>query len=374
MKFHCSLGNVLGKLKLANEVVSSKSTIALFNSILIRAEKNHCVTIQSTDTKISFRAVFAAEVQEEGEILVFCGRLMGILGTMRDGDISFTNDDEQGLLHIQPLNGQKLKLELRLLSRERFPHVPEIAESEYFEVGQKNFLEMIQNTSFSVSHDETRYYLTGCYLERSEEAFTMVATDAKRLALFQTDEQAAPIFDGVIVPPKVLHFLLKVASNEGNLQIAVTPKRVYFKINEYDISSVLIDGKFPDYNKILPKGSDSCLTLNREEFYEAVHRISIMTEQDSKTCSLIVGADNTLMVSARGNEAGNAEEEISYEGAAAKEITLVLTSRHLLEPIRQMKAERVTLAYSSLKEPVKLQAEGAEHYFHIFMPLSQDDS
>ena len=190
---------------------------------------------------------------------------------------------------------------------------------------------------------------------------------------FQSDEQAAPIFDGVIIPPKVLHFLLKVASNEGNLQIAVTPKRIYFKINEYDISSVLIDGKFPDYNKILPKSSNSCLTLDREEFYEAVHRISIMTEQDSKTCSLIVHADNTLIVSAKGNETGSAEEEISYDGSSVKEITLVLTSRHLLEPMKQMKVARVVLAYSSLKEPVKLQAEGAENYFHIFMPLSQDD-
>ncbi|WGK68986.1 DNA polymerase III subunit beta [Candidatus Haliotispira prima] len=373
MKFNCSLTSFLGRLKLANEVVSSKNSVGLFNSILIRANKNHYITVQSTDTKISFNSVFAAEVLEEGEILVFCGRLMGILGTMKDGDICFHSDDEQGLLHIEPLTGQKLKLELRLLSRDRFPHMPEIADSEYFEVGQETFLDMIHNTSFSVSHDETRYYLTGCYLERSEDAFTMVATDAKRLALFHTEEQDVPIFDGVIIPPKVLHFLSKVTGGEGNLKIAVTPKRIYFKVDEYDISSVLIDGKFPEYNKILPKSSESCLVLNREEFYEAVHRISIMTEQDSKTCSLVVRGNNTLMISAKGNETGSAEEEISYEGEPAKEISLVLTSRHLLEPMKQMKASKIVLEYSSPKDPVKLQAEGELRYFHIFMPLSQDE-
>ena len=373
MKFNCSLVNVLGRLKLANEVVSSKNSVGLFNSILIRADKNHYVTIKSTDTKISFSSVFAAEVQEEGEILVFCGRLMGILGTMKDGDIAFHTDEAQSLLHIEPLTGQKLKLELRLLSRDRFPHIPEVVDNEYFEVGQETFLEMINNTSFAVSHDETRYYLTGCYLERSEEAFTMVATDAKRLALFHEEVLDIPIFDGVIIPPKVLHFLSKVTSGEGNLKIAVTPKRVYFKIDEYDISSVLIDGKFPEYNKILPKGSESRLVLDREEFYEAVHRISIMTEQDSKTCTLIISDNHTLTISAKGSETGSAEEEISYEGKQAKELTLVLTSRHLLEPMKQMKNAKVILEYTSAKEPVKLQAEGEDRYFHIFMALSQED-
>ena len=373
MKFNCSLSNVLGRLKLANEVVSSKNPVGLFNSILIRADKNHYVTIQSTDTKISFNSVFTAEVSEEGEVLVFCGRLMGILGTMKDGDICFYSDEEQSSLHIEPLTGQKLKLELRLLSKERFPHMPNIADNEYFEVAQNTFLEMVSNTSFSVSHDETRYYLTGCYLERSEEAFTMVATDAKRLALFHVEdmeEQNIPIFDGVIIPPKVLHFLAKVTTGEGNFKIAVTPKRIYFKVDEYDISSVLIDGKFPEYNKILPKNSDSQLLLNKEEFYEAVRRISFMTEQDSKTCTLIVHSNNTLTISAKGSESGSAEEEIPYEGDPAKEITLVLTSRHLLEPLKQMKNAKIILEYSSPKEPVKLQAEGETRYFHIFMALS----
>ena len=370
MKFNCSLANVLGRLKLANEVVSSKNSVALFSSILIRADKSHYVTVQSTDTKLSFSSVFTAEVMEEGEILVFCGRLMGILSTMKDGDICFYSDEAQGLLHIEPLTGQKLKLELRLLSRDRFPHMPEIAENEYFEVAQETFLEMINNTSFSVSHDETRYYLTGCYLERSEEAFTMVATDAKRLALFHVEDQEVPLFDGVIIPPKVLHFLAKMTSGEGNLKIAVTAKRVYFKVDEYDITSVLIDGKFPEYNKILPKSSKARLVLDREEFYEAVRRISIMTEQDSKTCTLVVHGNNSLTVSAKGSETGSAEEEISYQGEPAKEITLVLTSRHLLEPLKQMKNAKVILEYSSPKEPVKLQAEGEDRYFHIFMALS----
>ena len=370
MKFNCSLNNVLGRLKLANEVVSSRSSIGLFNSILIRADKNHYVTVQSTDTKISFSSVFPAEVLEEGEILVFCGRLMGILSTMRDGDICFHSDDSQNVIHIEPLTGQKLKLELRLLSRERFPHMPEIDDNEYFEISQETFLDMIHNTSFSVSHDETRFNLTGCYLERSEEGFTMVATDAKRLALFHTEEPEVPIFEGIIVPPKVLQFLTKVTSNEGNLKIAVTPKRIYFRIDDYNISSVLIDGKFPEYSKILPKKSESRLTLDLEEFYETVRRISIMTEQDSKTCTLIVRMNNTLLVSAKGNETGSAEEEIPYEGESATEITLVLTSRHLLEPIKQMKSGKVILEYSSNKEPVKLLAEGEERYFHIFMPLS----
>ena len=371
MKFNCSLSNVLGRLKLANEVVSSKSPVGLFNSILIRADKNHSVIIQSTDTKISFSSVFPAEVLEEGEVLVFCGRLMGVLATMKDSDICFYSDDAQNLLHIEPLTGQKLKLELRLLGRERFPHMPDIANHEYFEVAQNTFLEMVRHTSFAVSHDETRYYLTGCYLERSEQAFTMVATDAKRLALFQyVEEEDIPIFDGVIVPPKVLDFLAKVAIGEGNLKIAVTPKRIYFKVDEYDISSVLIDGKFPEYNKILPKSSEAQLLLNREEFYQVVHRISIMTEQDTKTCTLIVHENNTLTISAKGSESGSAEEEIPYEGDAVKEISLVVSSRHLLEPLKQMNSAKVILEYSTPKDPVKLYAEGETRYFHIFMALS----
>ncbi|MEM9423647.1 MAG: DNA polymerase III subunit beta [Spirochaetota bacterium] len=369
MKFNCGLAEVLNRLKLANEVVSSKNSVGLFNSILIRAEKNHKVTVQSTDTKMSFSSVFLAEVLEEGEILVFCGRLMGILSTMKNGDVCFFSDEAKNVLHIEPLD-QKLKLELRLLGRDRFPHMPEVGDSEYFEVSQETFLEMIHNTSFAVSHDETRFYLGGCYLERSEDSFVMVATDAKRLALFQTDEPNVPIFEGVIVPPKVLHFLTKVTTGEGNLKIAVTPKRIYFKVDEYDISSVLIEGKFPDYSKILPKNSESRLVLNREDFYEAVHRISIMTEQDSKTCTLVVREDNTLMVSAQGNETGSAEEEISYEGDSGKAITLVLTSRHLLEPMKQIKHSKVILEYTSPKEPVKLLPDGEEKFFHIFMALS----
>lgn len=373
MKLHCNLSVILNRLILANDIVASKSTMGLFNSILIRAEKNHQVVIQSTDTKITFRTVFPAEVLEEGEVLVFCGRLMGILRTIQDGDILFQSSEANGLLHIEPLSGKKLKLELRTLHKERFPNMPEAGEEEYFELGQELFLDMVQNTSFSVSTDDTRYYLTGCFFEKNDESLSMVATDAKRLACFSVQDNEIPMFEGIIVPTKVLHFLSKVMSGEGNFKIAVSPKRIYFRVDDYSVSSVLIEGKFPDYTKILPKSSGARIILNREEFLDAVRRVSIMTEQSTKSFSLQIFADQRVLVSAKGNE-DVAEEEIAIEADEVEETQFFLTSRHLLEPMKCMRTEKVCLEYTTVKDPVKLTGVGDDRFFHIFMAMSQEEN
>lgn len=368
MKFSCNLKTLLNEISFAQDIISSKNSISIFSNILIKANDNNSLTIKATDMKVSFDTVVPAQVESEGVTTVHCNKFLNILKTMPDGDVNFVEENQK--LILTPTN-KKIKFQLNCLSPDKFPESPKVNENEFFEIPQEIFLDMISNTIFSISNDEARYYMNGVLLQKKDGVTVMVGTDSKRLSLFKNTEIEHEDFDGVIIPPKILHVIKRVASGEGNLSIAITEKKIFLKIHNNLFSSSLIDGKFPNYERILPKDFDKEIELEKNSFLDALKRVSLLSEQDSNRISITL-RNGSIYLHSEENEYGEAEEEIEC-GYSGEEITINLNCNFLQDPLRVISSDKILIQLSSLDAPITLKERDNDSYFHIFMSSKSDN-
>lgn len=364
MKFTCEKNAFAREISFAQEIIASKNALSIMSNVLLEAQEGS-LSIKATDIKVSFETAIPVDTAEAGSVTVFCDKLSGILASIPEGDIDVEQDDSKVV--VKP-TFKKVRFQLKTISSEKFPELPEAPDESFFSVPAKDFKEMINQVVFAVSDDETRYFMNGVYLEKSEAGLVMVATDGRRLAFVKRDlEGTIPDFKGVIVPPKVLSLVSKRAADEGLIEIAVTEKNIFLRFGSYKISSVLIEGQFPNYQKVIPEKQKNLVTVKRIELLDALRRVSIFVEQKSRRTFL--GLSNGLIVlSSEESEIGTAREEIpcSYEGP---EVTIALNYKYVEDPLKVMSTENVTIEFTEANRAITLSPDPKTYFFHIVMPM-----
>lgn len=365
MKFTCEKNAFAREISFAQEIIASKNALSIMSNVLLDAQEGS-LSIKATDIKVSFETAIPVDTSDAGSVTVFCDKLSGILSSIPEGDIDVEQDDSKVV--VKP-TFKKVRFQLKTISSEKFPELPEAPEGAFFSVPAKDFKEMINQVVFAVSDDETRYFMNGVYLEKSESGLVMVATDGRRLAFVKRDlvDTAIPDFKGVIVPPKVLSLVSKRASDEGPIEIAVTEKNIFLRFGSYKISSVLIEGQFPNYQKVIPEKQKNFVTVKRVELLDALRRVSIFVEQKSRRTFL--GLSNGLIVlSSEESEIGTAREEIpcSYEGP---DVTIALNYKYVEDPLKVMTTENVVIEFTEANRAITLAPDPKTDFFHIVMPM-----
>lgn len=368
MKFTCDKSSLLREISFAQEVIASKNALSIMSNVYLEATDSRLL-IRATDVKVSFETVVPIEDVTPGSLTVFCDKLTGILASLPEGDLVFDQDDSRVVL--RPAS-RKVRFQLKTLSGEKFPELPRAEPELFFELPSREFRKMVAQTIFSVSTDETRYFMNGVFMERSPEgALVMVSTDGRRLAYIKNDFAAQiPEFKPVIIPTKVLAIMQKRLSDEGNVAVAITEKSIFFKFNTYIISSVLIEGQFPNYQKVIPQSQKFAFTVKKSELMEALKRVSIFVEQKSNRTFFTLGP-GSLSLSSEETEIGAAKEEIParYDG---DETTIALNYRYVEEPLRALDTEDFTIEFSDPSRAITLRPEPKADYFHIVMPMQID--
>ncbi len=364
MKFICDKAVILKEISVAQEIISSRNALSILSNVLLSAE-NNTLLIKATDLKVGFETKIPVSVEDPGNTTVFCDKFLGILRSLPDGEVEFDSSD--GRLVIRP-TGKKIDFQLKSIAADKFPEIQEIEEDHYFPFPQKDLNEMISETIFAVSDDETRYFMNGVFMEQQEGKLSMVATDGRRLSLIGREVDAnVGAFDGVIVPPKILQLIRKLSSGEGNLSLAVSDKNIYVKFDNQRISSTLIEGQFPNYRRVIPESQSQELTVDRLELIEALKRVSLLVEQKSRRVRLEL-ADGVLTLKSEESEIGVAQEEIacSYQGPA---VSIALNYLYLSEPLRVMEDEKVSLRFTEPSKAISLYPVPEKDFFHIIMPM-----
>ncbi len=364
MKFTCEKNAFSREISFAQEIIASKNALSIMSNVLLEAAEGSLV-IRATDIKVGFETRIPVDVAEPGSVTVFCDKLSGILSSIPEGDIEFEYDDAKVL--VKP-HFKKVRFQLKTISSEKFPELPAADEGAYFSVPSKDLKEMITQTVFAVSDDETRYFMNGVFLERTEEGLVMVATDGRRLAFIRKElSSSIPDFKGVIVPPKILSLILKRASDEGPVDLAVTEKNLFARFGNYRISSVLIEGQFPNYQKVIPQSQTYSFVLNRSEAMDALKRVSIFVEQKSRRTFFNL-SDGSLAISSEESELGTAKEEIPCR-YAGEDALLALNYRYLEDPVRVIKTDEVRVEFTEPNRAITVRPEPPADYFHIIMPM-----
>ena len=368
MKFTCERSVLLKEITIANEIIASRNAISILSNIYLEANDNY-LTIRATDMKVNFETKVPVDVIEPGSVTVYADKFHGILNSIPDGEIEFDQKDSR--INIKT-SAKKAKFQLKSIASDKFP-VFAAAGNDFFEMSIRDLKEMIKETIFAVSNDETRYYMNGIYFEKAEENFVMVATDGRRLALMKKKAlPGPPDFKGIIIPAKILNIVLKRAGDEGMARICVTDKIIFIQFGSYRLSSVLIEGQFPNYRRVIPESQVNSFTVNRIEMFDALKRVSLLVEEKSHRVYLALSS-GAISVYCEENDIGNAREEISckYEG---EEHTIALNYRYLEEPFKVMSVDEISINFTDPNKTITIMPfpKPEDDFFHIVMPMQQE--
>jgi len=362
MKFICERNILLKEISMAQEVIASKNVISILSNIYLNAE-NDSLTIKATDLKVNFETKVPVTVVEPGPATVFGEKFLGILSSVPEGEMEFEQKDNKIKIKTSV---KKANFQLKSISSDKFPEFP-VSGSEYFEVPVKDFKEMINQTVFAVSDDETRFFMNGVYLEKVDTKIIMVATDGRRLAYIEKEAGNIKDFPGIIVHPKILNVITKRAGDEGLIAVSVTDKIIFVRFGSYSFSSVLLEGQFPNYRKVIPEEQIHSLSVSRNEMLDALRRVSLLVEQKSHRIYLSLKPGVMEIYSEEG-EIGEAKEEIpcKYDG---EEVSLALNYRYIEEPFKVITSDEVCIRFTGSSKAITIVPVPQTDFFHIVMPM-----
>jgi DNA polymerase III subunit beta len=367
MKFTCERDVILKEISIAQEIISSRNALSILSNVLLSAENNE-LTIRATDLKVGFETTIPVDVSVSGSTTVYCDKFLGILRSLPSGDVEFEQEDSDRFV-IRPLF-KKIDFRLKSIASDKFPELQLAPSDSFFEFPQADLIEMIGQTIFAVSDDETRYFMNGVYLENIEGQLVMVATDGRRLSyIARTVDSQIPEFSGIIVPPKILNLIRKLASGEGTVKLAVAEKNLFVHFDSQRISSALIEGQFPNYQRVIPKEQEYHLLVKRAELQEALKRVSLLVEKSRRVYMTV--AENALTLRSDESEIGQATEEISCE-FTGPETTLAMNFTYLADPLRVVETEDITIHFTESNKAITINPQPETDYFHIVMPMQLD--
>jgi DNA polymerase III subunit beta len=351
-------------------VVERRNTIPILSNVMLKAEKGR-LSLAATDMDIEIVERTKAEVQREGATTAPAHTLYDIVRKLREGaQVELDSGGDRGLL---TLRSGRSTFTLQCLPPEDYPHLAGGELPHGFAVTAPELKGLIDRTRFAISTEETRYYLNGIFFHatRSNElpVLRAVATDGHRLARVEMMcPEGASDMPGVIVPRKTVTELRKlIEETEGEIGVALSETKIRFVFGDATLTSKLIDGTFPDYDRVIPTGNDKLLEVDCKAFAEAVDRVATISTEKSRAVKLSVEKNN-LVLSATSAENGTATEEIEVRYGAAP-IEIGFNSRYLLDIAEQIEGEGAQFAMSDAASPtiVRDSADGSALY--VLMPM-----
>ena len=366
MKFVCPKNSLLKEIVLALDFTSQRNTLSIVSNVLLETSDNQ-LTIKATDQKLGFTTTIEVETVEEGSTTVFADKFLGILRALPDEHIIFEEIGEKLFIHPQ---NKSIDFSLRTISSDKFPDL-ESSSKEFFSMSQKNLFEMIDQTIFAISDDETRYFMNGVYLEHQNSTLNMVATDGRRLSLIErTFESSFPEFSPIIIPAKFLSLLKKGGSGEGEISLSITDSIIFASFGSQFMYSTLIKGQFPNYRRVIPAKQPNVCTIEIKKMNEALKRVSLLVENKAKRIYLDI-EDSFVTISSEESDFGQAKEIIScsYTGPSVR---LAMNYSYLVSPLRVMSGSEFDLCFSEANKAVSIRPNPEKDYFHIIMPMQID--
>lgn len=374
MKFTFDRDAMIKEISIAQEIITNKSPISILSNILVIAENNTLI-IKATDSTVKFTTMIPVDIQEEGRTTIFCDKFMSILSSLPSGEIEFIQEDIG--VTIKPTT-KRVKFQLKSQAGDKFPEIGTSDNLPFFELPSKEFKEMIKQTIFAVSDDKNRYFMTGVYFVKNGDTLSMVATDGRRLSCVNKEGFNVPDFQPAIIPVKILSCILKNASDEGNILISVVDKSIFVKFANLEFSSVLIDGQFPNYQKVIPENLTQSIMVNKADLDAALKRTTIMVDKKVSRIIFKISSGVLKLISPE-SDLGNADEEIPcrYEG---KSVSMALNFVYVTEPLKVIESENVVFDFNysdnendeeaNITKAVIMRSEPAGDYIHVIMPMN----
>jgi len=343
MQFTVSTSELHKELQVISGVIGNNSVIPILQDFLFDL-KNGVLNIAATDLETAISSKITVESEEDGSVAIPAKILLDILKNLPEQPLTFQIEPENYSVEIVSQSGSyKLAGE----DPSDFPPIPTVQDQKSFPLPAPIFQKMLNKILFAVSNDELRPSMTGVYVDLSESAITFVATDAQKLVryVYQKFEWDAP--GSFIIPKKALSLLKNAISGgeEDETTISYDSKNVFFTYKDVVLSSRLIEGRYPDYNAVIPVNNPNQMTVDRNDFQNALKRISIFANKTTYQVILSLN-DNTLNIAAQDIDFANEAQEdmpCQYEGTPMQ---IAFNARFLIEILNALGDDTVTLELS----------------------------
>jgi len=363
MKFTAAREALLKPLQAVIGVVERRQTMPILSNVLIIA-KDGQLAVTATDLEVELVAQTEVEAESDGEITVSGRKLLDICRALPEG----------AEVHVS-LSGEKLsvragrsKFNLVTLPAAEFPVVEDIKAGQTITVGQEALGRLIEKTHFSMAQQDVRYYLNGMLLETGGKQLRAVATDGHRLALCQADLDGDDLDEQqVIVPRKGVLELQRLMSGEGELNIELGSNHIRIQLEGIRFTSKLIDGRFPEYDRVIPKESSNELKADRGEFKSALQRTAILSNEKYRGIRLVI-RDSGVVLQAHNPEQEEAEEELAVE-YAGEDIEIGFNVNYLLDALGAVEGDDVTLSVQDSNSSCLIRQPGNDDCTFVVMPM-----
>jgi len=312
MKIIAKREAILGPLQAVIGVVERRQTMPILANVLLAA-KGGRLAVTATDLEVELVATSEVDVQRAGEITIPGRKLLDICRALPEGvEINLTLEGERMVVRAR-----KSRFTLTTLPAAEFPTVDEINAQQTLKVPQKEFKRLLEKTHFSMAQQDVRYYLNGMLLETSAKMLRSVATDGHRLALCEIElAEGAKSGQQVIVPRKGVLELQRILGNEDHiLEVSIGSNHVRVQIGDIRFTSKLIDGRFPEYGRVIPNNPPLIVSAVREDLRQALQRAAILSNEKYRGIRFGV-KPNALVIQSHNPEQEEAEEEleVAYDG------------------------------------------------------------
>jgi DNA polymerase-3 subunit beta len=379
MKSHQKAGFEIGResllkaLQRVQSVVDKKNTIPILSHLLIEAGEDR-VIFSATDLEVGLRLSFPAKVSKAGKVAVPAKSLYEIVRELPlDSECQFHIFDN---FWIELISGKSV-FKLVGQDADEFPQLPQIDSEKSFKLTSSQFAQMIDHTIFAVSNDQSRYDLSGVFLERLKEKgkdyLRMVATDGHRLSMMDQMVEAGGEVDlekGVILPRKGLSELRRLLSEEDSFYCCLMNSNAVFWTDNQQIQLFmrLLDGEFPDYTPVIPDSNDKRVIIKREQLLNSLKRISVLSMEHSRSVRFEL-KNGRLHLSSSNPKLGEAKEDldIDYQGS---DIEIGFNAGYFIDILNAMNnQENVVIELSDVLSPSLIKGMKSDGSLNIVMPM-----
>lgn len=363
MKLSTGREALLKPLQAVIGVVERRQTMPILANVLLSARDGQ-LAITATDLEVELVATTELDVEAAGEVTVPGRKLLDICRALPEGaSVSLSQSGEK----VTVRSGRS-RFTLTTLPAAEFPTVEDIAADTTIDVPQTTLARLLEKTHFSMAQQDVRYYLNGLLLETGGSHLRSVATDGHRLALCQVDLDDGSLPEKqVIVPRKGVLELQRLMSGEGDVALALGANHVRIQLDGIRFTSKLIDGRFPEYDRVIPKDPGNTLSSDRETLKGALQRTAILSNEKYRGIRLVV-RDGGLTLQAHNPEQEEAEEEVEvgYEG---ENMEIGFNVNYLLDALGAIEAEQVTLAFVDANSSCLMREPGNDDCKYVVMPM-----
>ena len=369
MEFKINRDILLKSLNHAYGIIEKKTTLPILSNILIEA-KDSKIKITATDLDIIYSEVISLpEIIKEGSTTTSASILYDILRKL----------EAEANVHLSLQNANKLnlvsgnsKFNLLCISADNFPLSDEDIKQKNFQISSKKMLKLLNKTKVSISNDETRHYLNGIFLHKTKmenkSFLSAVATDSHRLSFSSFEINTTTDFESIILPKKtIFQLILLLEQSDSDIKISNNKSKIKFEIDAGVLISKVIDGRFPDYSKVIPRDNTKVLKIKLNEFKNSIERVITVSSDRKEGLKMNISKD-TMQLSVNSPNSGEGNENINVK-FDSEDMSISFNSRYLIDIASEIENESIIINLKDAGSPVLIKDLSDKNSFHVVMPM-----